>query len=322
MAVVAAYLYRNGQRVRAVTIDETLQMGPDRSEFVWIGLCDPTQEELGALARVYGLHPLAVADALGARQLPKIDVLGAQIFVVARTAHLESEVIQYGETAIFVGRHHIISVRHHSDRSHRELRGQLEASPDQLMLGVDYVLHALLNYIVDGYLPILERIEDAVFEMERRSVDAFLGRQETTRIFAIRCQLTHFQRTVGPMAELIRKLVRGHVPCIGADTRPYFSDVRDHIVRVQSMNDGLLHVLASVFEFSSLLEQQRTGVITRQLAAWAAILAMPTAMAGIFGMNFRHIPGLSNAYGFYGALGFIALLCLTLYIRFRRAKWL
>ena len=171
-------------------------------------------------------------------------------------------------------------------------REQLEASPAQFGKGVDYVLHAILHRIVDQYLPIFEMIEDDVLAMERRSLDDFLGREEIARIFGLRCELTRFQRMLGAMAELVRKLVRGHFPCISAEVRPYFNDVADHVSRVQAMVDGLLQVLSTVFEFSSLLEAQRIGVITRQLAAWAAILAVPTAIAGIYGMNFKHMPEL------------------------------
>jgi magnesium transporter len=322
MTVVAAYLYRHGKRVREVTIDEKVDCPSDKSEFVWIGICDPTDDEMQTLKEQYDLHPLAIEDAVNANQLPKVDVYGDQLFVVARTAHLEGDTIDYGETAIFVGHSHIISVRHGSPRSHKALREQLEAAPTLLIHGVDYVLHAILDYIVDGYLSIVEQIEDSVLTMEQRIIDAFLGRDEIARIFTLRRYLARFQRVLGPMAEVAGKLVRLELPCIDADTKPYFSDVLDHVRRVQTMVDGLLQVLTSVFEFSNLLEQQRTGVITRQLAAWAAILAVPTAIAGIYGMNFEHMPELKTEYGYFVVLAVIALICSLLYIRFKRVGWL
>lgn len=322
MTVVAAYLYRHGQRVRAVTIDERVDCPDDKSEFVWIGICDPTEEEMRTLKAQYGLHPLAVEDAVNANQLPKLDIYGDQLFVVARTAHLDGDRIAYGETAIFVGHSHIISVRHGSARSHKALREQLEAAPSLLVHGVDYVLHAMLDYIVDGYLPIVDTIEDHVLEMEQRSLDAFLGRDEVTRIFALRRQLTKFQRVLGPMAEVAAKLARNDLPCVDADTRLYFGDVLDHVRRVQTMVDGLIQIVISVFEFSNLLEQQRTGVITRQLASWAAILAVPTAIAGIYGMNFENMPELKTEFGYFVVLAVIAAICTLLYARFKRLGWL
>ena len=322
MTVVAAYLYRHGKRIREVTIDEKVDCPSDKSEFVWIGICDPTADEMHRLQEQYGLHPLAVEDAVKADQLPKIDVYGDQLFVVARTAQLEKEGIAYGETAVFVGHSHIISVRHGSARSHKALREQLEAAPTLLVHGVDYGLHAILDYVVDGYLPLIESIEDEVLAMEQATLDQFLGRDEVTRIFRLRRELIRFGRVLLPTNEVAGKLVRLDLPCIDPETRPYFSDVLDHVRRVQTMSDGLRDVLASVFEFSNLLEQQRTGAITRQLAAWAAILAVPTAIAGIYGMNFEHMPELKTQYGYPVVLALIAVICTALYMRFKRVGWL
>ena len=322
MTVVAAYHYRRGKRVREVSIDEKIDCPSDKSEFVWIGICDPSDDEMRTLQEQYDLHPLAVEDAVKADQLPKLDVYGDQLFVVARTAHLEDSNIAYGETALFVGHSHIISVRHGSARSHKALREHLEAAPTLLMHGVDYVLHAILDFIVDGYLPVIETIEDEVLAMEQATLDKFLGRDEVTRIFRLRRELIRFGRVLVPMGEVAGKLVRLDLPCIDPETRPYFSDVLDHVRRVQTMTDGLRDVLASVFEFSNLLEQQRTGAITRQLAAWAAILAVPTAIAGIYGMNFEHMPELKTEYGYFVVLGVIAIVCTALYVRFKKAGWL
>jgi magnesium transporter len=322
MTVIAAYLYRNGKRIREVAIDEKVDCAQDKSEFVWIGIADPEENELRTLQKTYNLHPLAVEDALKADQLPKIDVYGDQLFVVARTARLSGDEICYGETAIFVGHSHIISVRHGSMRAHSELRAALEAAPTLLLHGVDYVLHAILDFIADGYLPMIETIEEEVLTMERHAVDNFLGRAEINRIFALRRELMRFQRVLIPMGEVAGKFVRMDLPCIDVEARPYFSDVLDHVRRVQAIVDDLREVLTSVFEFSNLLEQQRTGAITRQLAAWAAILAVPTAIAGIYGMNFEHMPELKTQYGYFVVLGVIAAACLTLFFWFKRTKWL
>ena len=322
MTVVAAFLYRNGQRLREVAIGEKVDCAHDKSEFVWIGIADPTEAELRTLQQTYTLHPLAVEDALKADQLPKIDVYDDQLFVVARTAHLEADRISYGETAIFVGHSHIISVRHGSQRAHTTLRDHLEATPSLLMHGVDYVLHAVLDFVVDGYLPLVESLEEEVLEMERRTIDSFLGREEVNRIFTMRRELIRFQRILGPMGEVATKLARLDLPCVDHEARHYFSDVLDHVRRVQAMVDALRDVLKSVFEFSTLLEQQRTGAITRQLAAWAAILAVPTAIAGIYGMNFDNMPELDSRYGYFVVIGVIAVICTLLFLRFRKARWI
>ncbi len=322
MTLVAATLYRDGARVRDVTLDEDIDFCDDRSSFVWIGLFEPSAEELEAVAARYRLHPLAVEDALTAHQLPKVDVYGDQLYIVARTARLEETEIQYGETGIFVGPNHIITVRHGSARAHTDVRRQVEASPLMLAHGVDYVLHAILDFIVDGYFPIVEAIEEDVLEIEQATLDAAPNRAQLLTLFALRRTLSRFQRILGPMGEVAAKFERLDMPCIDAVTRPYFSDVADHVRRVRTSVDGLRDALTQVFEVSSLFEAQRQGVITRQLAAWAAILAVLTAIAGIYGMNFEFMPELEWRYGYFVVLGVMLALSVGLYIRFKRAGWL
>ncbi len=322
MTVIAAYLYRHGCRVREIALDERVDCPSDRSEFVWIGLSDPCADEIEMLRDLYGLHPLAVEDSLKDGQLPKVDVYGDQLFVIGRTAQLVDGHIVYGQTAVFLGHSHIITVRQGSTRSHRPLREHLEGSPDLLGQGADYVLHAVLDFIVDGYLPLVTTIEEEVAAMEQRTIDTFLGRAEIARIFALRRELLRFDRILVPMEEVARKLARSDMPCIDVEARHYFSDVLDHVRRVEAMASALREVLTSVFEFSNLMEQQRTGAITRQLAAWAAILAVPTAIAGIYGMNFDHMPELRLRYGYPVTIGVIVTICSALYWRFKRVHWL
>ena len=322
MSIVAAYIYGEGVRHRDVDLNDLCCFDLEPGEFAWIGLREPDEGELRLLQDRFGLHPLAVEDAQTAHQIPKVDVYGEQLFVVARTASLEEGCIVYGETDIFVGPSHIITVRHGSARSHTELRQRLEAAPALLRHGADYILHAVLDFIVDGYLPIMMTIEDEVEEMERRALDTFLRREDVARIFSLRRDLMRFRRVVGSMEEVVTRLEHHHMPCIQAEIRPYFRDVRDHLRRVSAIGEGLKDVLTSTFEVSSLLEQQHQGVITRKLAAWAAILAVPTAVAGIYGMNFEVMPELHWKYGYYTVLSIVLTLCLVLYVRFRIVRWL
>ncbi|MCR5880530.1 magnesium and cobalt transport protein CorA [Phenylobacterium sp. J367] len=323
MSVIAANAYRNGAPVRSLSLSapEGLKLAPD--EFAWIGLHEPTAEELGVLADHFRLHPLAIEDALKAHQIPKAEVYDHELFVVAKTAQLdEDQDIAFGETHIFVGPQHIITVRHGSARAHTALRAQLEAAPRLLAHGGDYVLHAVLDFIVDGYLPIVDSLEEEVLEMEQRTLDSFLSRPEITRIFELRRELTRFRRILGPMEEMASRLEHLDTPCIDPEVRPYFRDVLDHVRRVAVRVETLRDALGSVFEVANLLEQQRQGVITRKLAAWAAILAVPTAVAGIYGMNFRHMPELEWTYGYYLVLAAIAVICAGLYYRFKESRWL
>ena len=321
MTVVASYVYRDGQRVREAPLTpEGLALEP--GEFVWIGLYDPTDTEIEILVDRFKLHPLAVEDALAAHQMPKVEVYGRELFVVARTAMKIDDRLAYGETHVFVGDDHVVSIRHGSARAHNHLRTQLEASPLQLKKGPDFVLHGILDFIVDAYAPIVDDVEDSVLEMEQRTLDAFLSRLEIRRLFILRRELLKFRRILGPMEEVLGRLQSLDLPCIDPDVRPYFRDVGDHVRRVNSRLGGLNDILSSVFEVANLLEQQRQGLITRKLAAWAAILAVPTAIAGIYGMNFEHMPELRWEYGYYAVLGVIAAICAALYVTFKRTKWL
>jgi magnesium transporter len=322
MPVIAAYLYRHGRRVREIAIDERVDCPSDRSEFVWIGLTDPCGDEIDTLQHLYGLHPLAIEDSLKDGQLPKVDVYGDQLFVIGRTAHLCDGQIVYGQTAAFLGHSHIITVRQGSTRSYAPLREHLEAAPDLLGKGADYVLHAILDFIVDGYLPLMTALEEEVAAMEQHMLDTFLDRAEIARIFALRRDLMRFDRILVPMEEVARKLSKNELPCIDAEARFYFRDVLDHVRGGEVMASGLRNLLSSVFEFSNLIEQQRTGAITRQLAAWAAILAVPTAIAGIYGMNFEHMPELRSPYGYPVTIAVILAICSALYWRFRKVRWL
>ncbi|MBO9581661.1 MAG: magnesium and cobalt transport protein CorA [Sphingobium sp.] len=323
MTVVSARRYRNGVAVDDIELaDRDKCTPPGDHEFVWIGLVEPSPDELATVADRFGLHPLAVEDAQMERQLPKAEQYGDQLFLVLRTAHLEEERIAYGQTAIFLGPGFIVTVRQGSARAHSDLRAHLEAAPSALAHGPDYVLHSIMDFIVDGYFPIVEQLEDEALTMESTAEDHFLDRDSIVRIFTMRREVVRFQRVLGVMIDVAARLANVSMPQIDTDMRPYFRDVYDHIVRAEYRLGGLREILTSVVETSNLLEMQRQGDNTRRLAAWAGLLAVPTAIAGIYGMNFKYMPELEWRYGYDGAVGLMAAICLILYWRFRRSGWL
>jgi magnesium transporter len=322
MAVAAASIYAEGRRVRKLALDTPDEQRIQDHQFAWIGIVDPDEAELRALQERFDLHPLAIDDALLEHPMPKVQVYEDQLFVVARTAWLDGDEIRYGETSIFLWKNHIITIRSGSTHGHTMLRRTLEAAPALLSHGVGYVLHAVLDFIVEGYMPIVEAIEDEVLAMEQRALDAFLSREEVTRIFMLRQELQRFCRVLGPMEEMAAKLEHLHLPFLDPDCGVYFADVRDHVRRVNSIAEQLREMLTGVVEVSNLLEQQRQGTITRQLAAWAAILAVPTAVAGIYGMNFVDMPELHWRFGYPAVVAGVAGACLFLFHRFRKAHWL
>ena len=324
MSIVAARRYVMGQVWDApVEIDGEPREPLERGTFDWIGLAQPTPAEIGRVARQFGLHPLAVEDALNANQTPKIEPYGAQLFVIARTAALDGDdTITYGQTAFFIGRDFLITVRPGSTRAHVALRENLEALPERLSEGPDFVLHAVLDFVVDGFAPIIEEFETALQEIEERAIDEFPDRATIRRVLRLRRQLRRFERIVGPMEEVCERLALTELALIDASARIWFRDVLDHVRRALARVHGLKETLASVVETAGLLEQHRQGTMTRQLASWAAILAVPTAIAGIYGMNFEYLPELQWRYGYFAVLGLIAAICGGLWLRFKSIGWL
>ncbi len=323
MTVIAARRYRDGKPVGDIALGVKPEVWPPaKNEFVWIGLFEPSNKELDIVADCFGLHPLAVEDAQMQSQLPKAEQYGEQLFVVLRTAHLEGDSIVYGQTAIFLGPGFIVTVRQGSARAHDELRAHLEAAPQALSHGPDYVLHSIMDFIVDGYFPIVEQLEDEALAMETTASDHFLDRAATLRIFTIRREVVRFQRVLGVMTDVAARMANVTMPHIDANMRPYFRDVYDHVRRAEYRLGGLREILTSVVETSNVLEMQRQGETTRKLAAGAAILAVPTALAGIYGMNFEFMPELHWRYGYYGAVVVMIAVCTYLYWRFRRSGWL
>ena len=322
VSFIAGKIYRSGVEAELVLLDQSQDWMFDTDDFVWIGLLEPREKDLRLLAQRFGLHPLAIDDALSPHRLPKLETYGDQLFIVARTASLDDQEIAYGETAIFVGRHFIITVRHGSNRSHVELRQRLEAFPEGMRLGTAYVLHGILDFIVDGYGPVIDAIEEEVLLLEARVLDAPLAKGDIRGIFSYRRQLARFARLLQPMLEMTTRLQHIDLPCVDSALRLYFRDVEDHIKRVAGRVEGLRDVLRAVFEIGLLMEQQRQSVVTRKLAAWAAILAIPTAIAGVYGMNFENMPELKFHYGYYVVLSVTATICGLLYLRFKRIDWL
>ena len=324
MTIVTARRYAGGKAAEQdLAIDGPAQTLPGAGEFEWIGLTDPTAQEMECVRTRFALHPLAVEDALNPNQMPKLEVYGQQLFIIARTAAIDTgENIAYGQTAIFLGLHFIVTVRIGSTRAHSDLRRRLEADGDRLAEGPDYVAHAILDFIVDGFQPILEKYEDSVQEMEDRAIDSFPEPSTIRRIFRLRRQFRRFTRIIGPMEEVCERLALTDLPVIDPGARIWFRDVLDHVRRSLIRMTGLRDTLASIVETASLLEQHRQGDMTRQITAWAAILAVPTAIAGIYGMNFDYMPELHQKWGYPLIMTVIGVICGGLLLRFKRIGWL
>ena len=320
--IVASSVYANGQRIADIPIEEAGAWAKKPGHVVWIGLLEPGEDLLRRVQEQLGLHPLAIEDASKAHQHPKVEQYGGALFVVARTAQLVDGHIAFGETHIFVGKGYVVSVRHGASTSYASVRERCETCPTQLGQGEDYILYAILDFIVDNYMPVIEVIQNDVDELEEGVVHRSLNKKEFDRLYKLRRDLLKLRRAVGPVVDVCRRLEHTDALSIDRAMKPLFRDVLDHAKRAQEDIDSLREILAFAFEASMMAGQSQQTEITRKLAAWAAILAVPTAVAGIYGMNFEHMPELKWEYGYYLILGIIISTCGLLYYRFRHYGWL
>jgi magnesium transporter len=308
--------------VADIAIEEAGEWSRKPGHVVWIGLHEPSLSLLRQLQAEFGLHELAIEDALKAHQRPKLELYGEALFIVARTAQMLNGRITFGETHLFVGRGYVVSVRHGASTSYTLVRERCEASPKALSDGEDFILYAILDFIVDNYMPVIETIQAEVEEIEDNILDVNPSQDQVTRIYQLRRDLLRLRNSAVPLVEVCRRLEQPGLPGINHSMHPLFRDVSDHIRRVQEEIEALREMLAFAFESSLMKGQAQQNEITRKLAAWAAILAVPTAVAGIYGMNFEFMPELHWQYGYAVVLLFIAAVCGVLYWRFRQKEWL
>ena len=320
--VVAASVYAGGRRVADITVDKAREWSKRPGHVVWIGLLEPDHDLLARIQDQLGLHYLAIEDAGKAHQHPKIEQYGDALFIVARTAQIVNDKVAFGETHLFVGRGYVVSVRHGASVSYSAVRERCESCPTTLSHGEDYILYAILDFIVDNYMPVLEAIQREVEAIEDQVFAAPLSTSEVQRLYMLRRELLQLRNAAAPLAEVCRRLEHAEVMPIHQEMQPLIRDVSDHVNRVTEEVDALREVLAFTFEASLMVGQAQQTAITRRLAAWAAILAVPTAIAGIYGMNFEHMPELKWQYGYFVVLGGIVGVCCAVFWRLRRNGWL
>jgi magnesium transporter len=320
--VVAAGVYVDGRRVANIAIDEASRWRSKPGHVVWIGLHEPDMALLSSVQRQFELHDLAIEDADHAHQRPKIEQYDDALFIVARTAQLDGDSIAFGETHLFVGEGYLVSVRHGPSTSYTPVRERCESCPRALARGEDYILYAILDFIVDNYSPVIEAIHDEVEAMEAEVLASAMTRAQIERLYLLRRDLLRLRNAVGPLVEVCRKLEHDNLPMVRSTMQPLFRDVTDHVRTVQEHIDSLREVLAFAFEASLLVGQAQETAVSKKLASWLAIIAVPTAIAGLYGMNFKNMPELEWEYGYFAVIGTILLVCLALFWRFRRVGWL
>jgi magnesium transporter len=323
-AVIDCAAYRNGARVATLALDEIPAALADPSLFVWLGLFEPDVELLDEVQAAFKLHDLAVEDAHRAHQRPKLDRYGESLFIVLRTAQFAAgpEDLELGETHIFVGPRYVVTVRHGSLKSHVGLRGRCEAEREHLALGPGYVLYSLLDFVVDQYFPIVEALEEQFDRIETDVFDGESSRETTAELYNFSRKLQSLRRAVSPLLDVVQRLERFEGPPLPESMQVYFRDVHDHLLRIQEMLEGLAEMNRSALAAHLSLLSVAQSDETKRLAAWAAIIAVPTMVAGIYGMNFRFMPELTWRFGYPLVVASMVVACLVLYFRFKKSGWL
>jgi magnesium transporter len=297
--------------------------------FVWIGLHEPDTDEMAEVAKLFGLHELAVEDAVHAYQRPKLDRYNSSLFLVLKTVcyvdHQTGtdavQIVENGEIMLFLGKDFIVSVRHGSHSQLTGVRARLEADPEQLAIGPAAVMHAIADRIVDEYVTVIEQVEDDVDEMEN-AVFTTSKPVDIEQIYLLKREILGLRRSVAPLAAPLRALSGTPHPLVPAEIREYFTDVEDHLAVVSERVSTFDEMLTTLVSASLAEVTTRQNEDMRKISAWAAIALVPTAIAGIYGMNFENMPELTWTYGYPLALGFIATVCVLLYMLLRRRGWL
>ena len=317
--------YKEGRRQHEgpMDLEEAARQARGDSEFVWIGLHEPAPGDLENLQKLFGLHELAVEDAQRAHQRPKIEDYDEGFFIVLRTAHYheDEEIVHFGEIHIFIGPGYVITVRHGPGSELAPARRRLEERPDLLEMGPASALWAILDKVVDDYLPVADGIEDDIEEVENDVFDDDVP-APTARIYKLKREVIEFHRAVWPLLAPLDALERGGNTRVPEELRRYFRDVHDHAQRVDEQVSSQRELLTSVLEANLALVSVNQNEVVKQISAYAAVIAVPTFIASVYGMNFEHMPELESRIGYPLALAVMALCVAGLISFFRRIDWL
>ncbi|MFL6205256.1 MAG: magnesium and cobalt transport protein CorA [Acidimicrobiales bacterium] len=326
--IVDCAVYTDGRRRGGeLPVEEALEAASEPDSFVWIGLHEPSHDEFEAVRAEFGLHELAVEDAISAHQRPKLELYDGDLFVVLKTARYDdvSETVEFAELQLFIGANYVVTVRHGQASALREVRRTIEHDLERIRCGPMAVLHAVMDHVVDDYAPVIDgldndmaEIEDAVFATDRPR----RGDDPSRRIFKLKREVLDFYRNTEPLLEPLSRLSAGQLPGAHPELGSYFRDVEDHLQRAVSSIAHARDLLSDALDanLAQVTVQQNNDM--RTISAWLAIGGFPTVVGAVYGMNFRHMPELGTRYGYYIVMAVMAVLCFVLWRRFKRIGWL
>lgn len=321
--VVNCVAYANtGKRMYDTTLDQISDVLAEPDTFMWLGLHEPDEALLLKIQEEFALHDLAIEDAQHAHQRPKIEVYDDTLFIVVHTSQFVDGKVQFGETHIFLGKRFLITVRHGASLSYARARASCEQTPEMLGFGPSFGLYAVLDFIVDNYFPIVRSFETELRELEQRIFNERFDRDTIERLYQLKRELVTLRLAVTPMHDILNQLQRFFPGLIHEEVRVYFRDVFDHAVRMSEATSTLGEMISAALQVNLAMVSVGQNEVTKRLAGWAAILAIPTTVGAIYGMNFDYMPELHWHYGYYFAVGLILVMCFTLYFRLKKAGWL
>jgi magnesium transporter len=315
--------YQDGQKLADIPVEEISDYVEKPETFVWVALRDAQPDELSIMQEEFGLHELAVEDARRGHQRPKIEEYGDSLFVVVKTIECRDGEVAVGEVDIFVGDNYVLSARDgHSQQGFLGVRARAEKEPHMLRLGPAFVLYALMDAVVDRYFPVLDMLETELEEIEELIFSQGEQRDNIQRLYELKRKVTIVRHVVSPLMEAVGRLHGGRVPAVCQDTQEYFRDVHDHLHRISAALDTIRDTIATAIQVNLSMVAIEESEVNKRLAAWAAIFAIVTAFAGLWGMNFKFMPELEWKYGYPFAIAVMVGVCLYLHHRFRKAGWL
>jgi magnesium transporter len=315
--------YENGKRIADhIQLAEIGQYAGRPGTFVWVALKDPEPGEFIPLEQHFDLHELAIEDARGGQQRPKVEEYGDSIFAALHLIEIVNDELVIGELDIFAAPHYIVTVRHRGENGFADVRARCEREPELLRLGPGFVLYTLMDAVVDRYFSIVDTLETELEHFEESMFNNNVARANVENLYALRRKLMILRHAAAPLLEGVDKLYGGRVPQMTAGVQNYYRDVYDHLLRINQSIDSLREMITTALSVNVSLITVSQNEITKRLAASVALVAVPTLVAGIYGMNFEHMPELKWTYGYPLSLGVMGVIDAYLFYRFRRAGWL
>ncbi len=321
--LIRCAVYRNGQKLADIEIAEIASYLERPDCFIWVALHDPAAELLNRFQEIFGLHPLAVEDAMVGHQRPKIEEYGEALFAVLQVVEPAAGEFEVAELAVFAGRNYVLSVRSRTDHGFQDVRARCEREPELLRHGPGYILYAIIDAVVDRYFPILDALEDDLNRIERKIFKSGGRPQENIEaLYELKQRLMVMKHAVSPLLEGISNLSGARVPVLCSGMNVYFRDVYDHLLRLNQTGDSIRDTVATAISVNLSMVTLQESETMKRLAAYAALLAVPTMIAGIYGMNFEIMPELKWRYGYPVSLLVMTLIDVYFYFRFKKARWL